>query len=84
MSQAYIPISDRILACEWRGGGLVGIVAISNHPHDQTWKAYIGARPAQNLSQKKDEVYIANFGTKLTREEAQGFFPSLDPEKYKP
>lgn len=70
---------DRVEQVKWRSGiDTVGIVVA-------VWKdglkrAYIGM--AQDLSEDIDAVYIAQFGARLSYQEAVGFFPELKSEEY--
>jgi len=58
----------------------VGIIAVETYT-DQ-WKAYIGV--GYGRDKHIDEQNVARYGSSLSPEEAQGFFPNLDIEKYKP
>lgn len=61
--------------------GVIGIVAIETRQGTQEWKAYIGV--GLGINQKADEQQIAAMGASLEPQEAHGFFPSLDIERYK-
>lgn len=72
-------IDGEIVGVEWRSGdGTVGIIAVD---YKEYWVAYIG--PAKYHSESEDIIAIAQNGAKLLQREAQGFFPDLDPQRYK-
>ena len=75
---------DKIIDAKWRtGADTVGIVAfhtIKPSIGDGAWRAVIGA--GQGLSTSEDTDHIADYGARLTKEEAYGFFPELDISKY--
>ena len=73
--------SYTILAPRWYNNmdGCVGVVAIQTF--EDEWKAYIGL--ASGFHQEMDEQHVAACGNGLAPEEAHGFFPYLDIEKYK-
>jgi hypothetical protein len=73
-----------ILGSYWypdRAGGQIGVVAALTSPGTGEWKAYIGQATGSNL--EADEQLVADLGAPLLVEEASGFFPFLDPAKYK-
>jgi len=69
----------KILASTWRSHGFhtIGMVAVET---PVGWRAYIGVVPGAN--EKDDEQSVAMLGAKLTKSEAMGFFPELDPAKF--
>jgi len=72
-----------IIDSKWFSGQ-IGIVAIRTGLHDPLsaeWKAYIGIGHGRNVD--ADEQHIAAWGSPLSPQEAQGFFPYLDIDKYK-
>ena len=75
-----------IIAKEWRSGkNTVGIVAVEQE-HNEKWRAYIGAVahsiPSERYSEEEDAQWIADYGAKLSKEEAIAFFPYLDADKF--
>jgi hypothetical protein len=59
----------------------IGVVAVETYEPTGEWKAYIGMGAGVNKS--TDEQQIARHGSGLLPQQAQGFFPNLDIEKYK-
>ncbi len=74
-----------IIDATWRSGReTVGIVAYKTALHDpklEQWCAAIG--PATTGSETYDAQQIAEWGCKLSWQEAQVFFPRLPIKKYK-
>lgn len=70
-----------VLASKWFTSvdGCIGVVAVETFTNE--WKAYIGI--ADGYNQQGDEQHIAMYGSGLLPEEAHGFFPHLNIEKYK-
>ena len=66
----------KIIQTQWRCG-TIGIVAVER---DAGWCAYIGIVPGTD--EETDAQYVADWGEKLTEEEAVGFFPSLKNKTY--
>lgn len=58
----------------------VGVVAV-DYPESGYWQAYIGV--SRGWQEEADVHNIAEWGSKLTWQEAQGFFPTIDITKYK-
>ena len=78
----------KILDSTWKhpaGKVQIGIAAVETDAHlmpgQRTWQAYIAA--VDTGDKETDLVFIANFGAKLTAQEAHGFFPKLDIKNYK-
>ncbi len=72
--------STKIIATEWRTAKkTVGIVAVELA--EGTWCAYIGV--ADGKDAKADARDIADYGARLTKQEALAFFPHLKDMKYK-
>lgn len=72
-----------VLGVVWKTGRTnIGVVAVKLDPTDE-WAAYITT--VQGYDEKSDIHQVAEWGTRLTLEEAMGFFPNLkmDPKKYK-
>lgn len=81
-------IAFEIEAVEWRAS-VVGIVAVrpvlgvyddKNEHIDGGWTCYIGVGKGEDPI--ADAINIRSYGTRLSRLEAHGFFPLLDPDKY--
>lgn len=64
---------------------LVGIVAAETDEHlpqeERTWQSYLAV--VTGTDQKQDAQLAANYGQKLSAEQAIGFFPQFEIEKYK-
>jgi hypothetical protein len=71
----------QIVGIEWRSGiATVGFVAVQEK-NSGKWHAFIG--PAKDgISAESDAIYIAQWGAKLSVEEAMPFFRYLPEEKY--
>ncbi len=68
----------KIIKTEWRSSRTnVGIVAVQ---HKYGWCAYIGI--ALGGTEESDAEGIADWGAKLSENEAKAFFPSLEKYKY--
>lgn len=59
----------------------IGIVAVETYEPTGEWKAYIGI--GAGINSEHDKQQVATYGSGLTPEQAQGFFPNLDIAKYK-
>ncbi len=75
-----------VIQAEWRTDrwGTIGIIAYKTGQHDPSlgqWCAAMGVARNDNLP--LDEQEVAGYGCKLSWQEAQAFFPSLDITKYK-
>lgn len=71
----------KILSSLWwtNVDGCIGVVAVETFVDE--WKAYIGI--GFGYSQEGDEQRVAMLGCGLRPEQAHGFFPRFDIEKYK-
>jgi hypothetical protein len=68
-----------ILKCEWRSArDVVGIVLVESTLERK--QAYIGI--ALSSDPLMDAQYIADYGARLSFEEAAAFFPELKREEY--
>lgn len=75
----------KIFRTEWRSGnGSVGIVLTRNEETGE-FCAYMGAvDPVRGgINEEQDAEEIASYGARLTKEEAQPFFPDVDLSIYK-
>ena len=69
-----------LVAWEWRSGReTVGIVVVKDK-YIKLLRAYIGV--AQGLTEQSDCQHIADWGARLTKEEAMPFFPHLKEDNW--
>ena len=69
-----------LVAYEWRSSrDTVGIVVVRDK-HTKLLKAYFGWSPGG--SEQEDIQHIADYGARLTKEEAMPFFPHLKEDEW--
>lgn len=75
-------MENKIISVEWRSAnGTVGFVLIENSIGQQSVR--VGGVQPGSFNSALDARHIADHGAKLSFDEAVGFFPDLDPKKYK-
>jgi hypothetical protein len=79
----------KILAAVWKSPNLVciGFVASESETEPGRWRAHVAVVPGFNERDDEQQLvnasYIADWGARLTAQEAAGFFPQLDITQYK-
>jgi len=69
----------KIIAVVWSTAGAytLGFVAIKSH---NGWKAYMHLAPG--VTEEYDAHHVANYGAKMNKEQAIGFFPQFNAKEY--
>jgi hypothetical protein len=80
-SEKMLDGNREIISWKWRTGrDTIGFVAVKDNRMGY-WMAYIGVGDGND--EMRDAKRIADYGTKLSKEEAVAFFPELADMKYK-
>ena len=74
---------DRVLAYSYWNTDGVGIVILAREGYADDWAAYIGALPGHHTEQEAI-AHAAARGAKLSRAQAELWFPHLPAEAYRP
>lgn len=69
----------KILGAKWRSArDTIGIVAVD--AGNGRWEAFMGV--AKSNDQVADAAYIANYGARMSKQEALAFFHEFDPRLF--